>query len=341
MDGRGSNIAIATMVGENQGNRLQNYALQLLLEDFSGKAVETLQVDYGPAWHKRVAKRLLWRVMPKKRWACFERFNSDYIHWSRYSIESKDLANAGYVLHVIGSDQVWNPTFRDASDAEYLPQVPKGKKCSYAASFGVKEVSENRDRIAELLRDIERISVREDAGADIVEGLIGERPPVVLDPTMLVEADVWRGVARKPSMSVPEGGYILKYVLGDNVEDDYARLVSGGNDLAIIDLKDRSLPVGPAEFVWLIQHAEFVCTDSFHASVFSVLMHVPFAIFERVSKHKDMSSRFDTFCRVLDLDDRRVRGRVEALGQIDWHMVEDNLESARKKSMDYLKEIAC
>ena len=334
-----SKIAIATMVGENQGNRLQNYALQLLLEDFSGKVVETLHVGYGSAWYKRVAKRLLWRVMPKKRWACFQKFNSDYIHWSRYSIESKDLVNAGYAFHVIGSDQVWNPTFRHASDAEYLPQVPKDKKCSYAASFGVKEVSENRDHIAELLRAVERISVREDAGADIVESLIGERPPVVLDPTMLVEADVWRDIARKPDMSVPEDGYILKYVLGDNVEDGYARLVSDGSRLPIIDLKDRSLPVGPAEFVWLIQHATFVCTDSFHASVFSVLMHVPFAIFERVSKHKDMSSRFDTFCAVLGLDDRRVRGRAEALGQIDWRLVDDKLEAARKKSMGYLREI--
>ncbi len=339
MRSKRSKIAIATMVGTNQGNRLQNYALQLLLENESGKSVETLQVGYGPAWYKRIAKKLLWRVMPKKRWSCFERFNNDYIHWSRYSIESKDLANAGYALYVIGSDQVWNPTFADASDAEYLPQVPKGKKCSYAASFGVKEVVESRDHIAGLLKDIEQISVREDAGADIVEDLIGKRPLVVLDPTMLVETDVWRGVARKPDMSVPEDGYILKYVLGDNVEDDYARLVSGGDDLAIIDLKDQSLPVGPAEFVWLIQHASFVCTDSFHASVFSVLMHVPFAIFERVSKHEDMSSRFDTFCRILDLDDRRVRDRVEALGQINWHMVDDNLEAARKKSMGYLKEI--
>ena len=341
MRGRGSKIAIATMVGENQGNRLQNYALQLLLENECGAAVETLRVGYGPAWYKRVAKKLLWRVMSKKRWACFERFNNDHIHWSRYSIESKGLDNAGYALHVIGSDQVWNPTFRDASDAEYLPQVPKERKCSYAASFGVKEVSENRDHIAGLLKDIERISVREDAGADIVEGLIGERPPIVLDPTMLVAADVWRGIARKPDICVPEGGYILKYVLGDNIEDDHARLVSGGDDLAIIDLKDRSLPVGPAEFVWLVQHSAFVCTDSFHASVFSVLMHVPFAIFERVSKHKDMSSRFDTFCRVLDLEDRRVHGRVELLGQIDWCMVDENLKSARENSMGYLKGIVC
>ncbi len=329
------------MVGENQGNRLQNYALQRLLEGLTGKPVETLQVGYGPVWYKRTAKRLLWRMMPKKRWACFERFNSDYIHFSRYSIESGNLARAGYDLHVIGSDQVWNPTFRDSSDAEYLPQVPRDKKCSYAASFGVDEITENRDHIAELLKGVGRISVREDAGADIVEGLIGERPPVVLDPTMLLDAEVWRGVARKPDMDVPRDGYVLKYVLGDDVRDDYAREVSGEAELPIIDLKNRSLPVGPAEFVWLIQHATYVCTDSFHASVFSVLMHVPFAVFERVSKHKDMSSRFDTFCALLGLDGRRVRGGHNPLGPIDWHLVDANLETARRRSMAYLEEIAC
>ena len=214
--------------------------------------------------------------------------------------------------------------------------MPKGKKFAYAASFGVSEITENREHTAELLSQISRISVREDAAADIVEGLIGVRPQVVLDPTMLLKPDDWAAVAAKPKMDVPAGGYILKYVLGQNVPDDKALAAAGETGCAIIDLKDEGLPVGPSEFVWLIAHAKFVCTDSFHASVFSVLSHTPFAIFERVSANKDMSSRFDTLCATFGLEGRRVRSGGLSLS-IDWEGVDDKLGHARASSLNYLK----
>ena len=329
-------IAIATLVGQNQGNRLQNYALQKVLTDATGADVETLRVPYGPSLLKRAAKSVLRPVMPGKRWARFGSFDKRFIHYSRKSTADLSLGTEGYDLYFIGSDQVWNPSFDNTTDAEYLPQVEKGKKFAYAASFGVSEITENREHTAELLSQICRISVREDAAAGIVEGLIGVRPQVVLDPTMLLEPDDWAAVAAKPKMGIPSGGYILKYVLGQNVPDDKALAAAGETDCAIIDLKDEGLPVGPSEFVWLIAHAKFVCTDSFHASVFSILFHTPFAIFERVSVNKDMSSRFDTLCGTFGLECRRVRNG-ELVAPIDWEGVDGELEHARDLSLDYLK----
>lgn len=329
-------IAIATLVGQNQGNRLQNYALQKVLADATGADVETFRVPYGPSLVKRIAKGALRPVMPWKRWARFGDFDKRFIHYSRKSTADPSLDAGGYDLFFIGSDQVWNPSFDNTTDAEYLPQVEKGRKFAYAASFGVSEITENREHMAELLSQIRRISVREDAAANIVEGLIGVRPKVVLDPTMLLKPDDWADVAAKPKMDVPAGGYILKYVLGQNVPDDKALAAAGEIDCPIIDLKDESLPVGPSEFIWLIAHAKFVCTDSFHASVFSVLYRTPFAIFERVSANEDMSSRFDTLCATFGLEGRRVRSG-ELAAPIDWEAVDGRLEHARASSLDYLK----
>lgn len=332
-----SNIAIATMVGQNQGNRLQNYALQKILVDLTGSNVETLQPAYSPSIERRLVKKALRCFLPKKRWARFEAFDNRYIKFSRNRMDDPLLNETKFDLFVIGSDQVWNPTFDLNGDNEYLPQVSKQKKCSYAASFGVEAIRSNREHIAALLSDIELISVREDAGADIVEDLIGFRPPVVLDPTMLLSADQWNQVARRPKMAVPVRGYILKYVLGENVSDSNALIAAGETDCPIIDLQDRSLPVGPAEFVWLIAHARYVCTDSFHASVFSTLFHTPFAIFERVSANEDMSSRFKTFCDSFGLDDRRIRNGANTSVCVSWATVDSRLVERRKKSMAFLE----
>lgn len=333
-----NSIAIATMIGQNQGNRLQNYALQKVLSDVTGCNVETLRVHYGTPRTKQLIKNFLSPFMPSKRWARFSDFDNKYICYSKSSINDSTLDAEGYNLYFIGSDQVWNPTFGFTSDAEYLPQIKKEKKCAYAASFGVSEIIENREHTASLLSQIDKISVREDAAADIVEGLIGVRPLVVLDPTMLLKLKDWTAIASKPKIDIPSEGYILKYVLGQNVPDEKALNAAGILNCKIIDLQDRNLPVGPSEFVWLIAHAKFVCTDSFHASVFSTLFHVPFAIFERISANKDMSSRFDTFCKTFGLEDRRIRDNVNLHATINWKNVDDKLEHAKLTSLKFLDD---
>ena len=331
-------VAIATMIGQNQGNRLQNYALQTIIERNAKVRVETLRVSYGPSRIKKFIKSHLYKLFRAKRWARFEEFDSNYIRYSKCRIDDPDLCKADYSLFVIGSDQVWNPTFEYTGVAEYLPQIPTQKKISYAASFGVSKISENRGRVAQMLSDISYLSVRERAGQEIVAELTRKKAELVLDPTMLIESNDWIKLARKPSILIPKEGYILKYVLGENIDDASARTVSGNNDLAIIDLKNKSLPVGPAEFIWLIAHASYVCTDSFHASVFSILLHVPFSIFERVSNDADMSSRFDTLCEQFGLESRRISNSGEMCpGPVNWDKVDEALATARHESLHYLE----
>ena len=63
----------------------------------------------------------------------------------------------------------------------------------------------------ELIRRIDFLSVREEHGANLIEGLCGRRPEVVLDPTLLRKKEEWERFAVQPEISKP---YILCYFLG-------------------------------------------------------------------------------------------------------------------------------
>ena len=273
----------------------------------------------------------------------FYKFDKRFIAFSKGTVV-KEFITPGllefYSGFVIGSDQVWNPDFDFNSELEYLPMVPQQKKIAYAASFGVGEISANRERTAELLDGIKSISVREEAGAEIVRDLTGREVPVVLDPTLLLGPADWEKVSVKPrkvDRSVP---YVFKYVLGDDVNDKRIAALAASRGLEVIDVMDDSLAVGPSEFVWLIAHSELVCTDSFHASVFALLHHRPLAIFERVSADADMSSRFDTLCSNFGLVGHR--SSEESFGEdaifgTDWDDVDARLASLRNTSLSWLE----
>lgn len=337
-------IAIMTIQSQNYGNRLQNYALQTVLQGM-GHEVETLwrladlngSLSSKLNFIKRHIKILL--LCRARKFHAFDRsIRFSHMTASREFVSS-GLADA-YDAFVMGSDQIWNPDFDFNSDLEYLPFIPRSKKLSYAASFGVSEIVEDRALTASHLRDIPSISVREDAGASIVESLTGRSAEVVLDPTMLLTADEWRAIAREPAISAVKRPFMLKYVLGDDAHEADMADLARARGLAVIDLKDTMLPAGPAEFVWLAANASMVCTDSFHASVFSLLFHRPFVIFERVSADADMSSRFDTLCRVFGMGHRRFCGEGFDLARCedeDWVSFEKRLAAERARSLSWLR----
>lgn len=333
-----------TIQSVNYGNRLQNWALQVALNEM-GHDVESLHRNADINGSLRSKLRSIKRRLGRVRYlhdrnGKFREFDRR-VSFSRFTVSreyvSPGLADA-YDAFVMGSDQIWNPDFDFNSDLEYLPFIPREKKLSYAASFGVSQIIENRELTASYLRDIPSISVREDAGAAIVEDLVGARAEVVLDPTMLIGTDVWCAVARKPGVDV-QHPFMLKYVLGDDAYEDIMTDLARECGLVVVDLKDLSLPVGPAEFVWLVANAAMVCTDSFHASVFSLLFHRPFIIFERRSADADMSSRFDTLCQIFDMGHHRYCKEsfdLDCCDGEDWSRFETRLASERSRSISWL-----
>ena len=95
-----------------------------------------------------------------------------------------------------------------------------------------------------------------------------------------------------------------------------------------------------ADFINLIRHAQYILTDSFHGSIFSILNHKKFLVFDRFRKGKNSrNSRIESLCGILGLNSRRYQGDVTAIfSAVDYQKVEDRMDKLRRKSLSYLKK---
>lgn len=220
------NIEIITIISYNYGNRLQNYALQTYLEKL-GCTVVTSRLDTReePLYENHFRE---WRVVTDADTMKLYRKFDDNIHWKADLLSyKKDDPSIDY--YVAGSDQLWNPIFNFGSDREFLRFTKPEKRIAYAASIGIKELPlESIDNFRNGFEGIENITMRENAGADIVETLTKKRPGVVLDPTMLLDDKDWDKIAESSNVKLDEN-FVVKYILGihnpelDTMVDDYAR----------------------------------------------------------------------------------------------------------------------
>lgn len=315
------NIEIITIISYNYGNRLQNYAMQVYLEKH-GLTVQTSRKDTreSPLYENHHRE---WRVVTDaatmKRYRAFD----DYIHWKADLLShTKDDKNVDF--YIAGSDQLWNPYFEDLGGArEFLRFTEPEKRIAFSASIGVSKLpAEKVAWYREGLRGIKEISMREYAGAQIVEELTGKRPPVTLDPTMLLDTQDWVPIS-EISLVKPQENYVVKYFLGITSPEYDAKIEKYATEhhCKVIDLinhKEAGFDgIGPAEFLYLMMHSKANFVDSFHGAVFSILFQKPFLAFYRPSQKEfgDMNSRFDTLFEHFDLHDRFI-GSPESFDKI-------------------------
>ena len=357
-------IGISTIIDfDNYGNRLQNYASQQVIKTL-GLEEETLPkvVSHGIKqkisglvfpplvfFYDKSPKKDIAKLNQKLREKKFRDFTSRYINASKHYITSyeglKELAiNCDFV--VTGSDQVWNYNFRPNLDIDFLQFAPKEKRISYAASFGVSEIPEKyREKYTEYLSDMNYLSVREQAGQKIIKELTGQDCELLIDPTMMLTKDEWLQIALKPKCT-PQKKYLLTYVLGNQTEEltNFVNKLAEEKGLEVLNLLnpyDKDIHcVDPGEFVYLINHAEVMITDSFHGAVFSILMETPFVIFERQDSNISMNSRIDTLVTTFKMESRLSRHikSVEDVYQIDFSHIDEILKVEREKAIRYLKK---
>lgn len=216
----------------------------------------------------------------------FRAFESQYLGRPEYELSGM-LGLAGKTEEigtlVIGSDQVWNYTFLlDPRDLDLMLGNFPGQmhRVSYAASIGVNGISDEvRGQFVRGLAGLHSISVRETEGADAIEHLTGQRPAIVLDPTLLLSSADWSSIAEEKTGNDP---FILTYFLGGSTKNADERVSRLAEELkiGIRRLNDTSdlltYAAGPQDFVELFSRAACVFTDSFHACCFSILFNTPF-----------------------------------------------------------------
>lgn len=294
-----------------------------------------------------------------ERKAAFRRFESSHFRFTPKTRSFDELAElvSDYDTVLAGSDQIWLPV-NIAGDYYTLSFVPPCvRKVSYASSFGVSNLSAKYlAKTKEFLSDFAAISVREDTGANIVEEATGKRCQVVCDPTMLLNRQQWSTFADAADIEVPDEPYVFCYFLGNNAwnRDCAVELAKRGLKIVAVAHGDEYIKTddeyadfypwgaGPAEWVKLLSHASYVCTDSFHGTVFSNIFHVPFFSFRRHENAGSQStnSRIDTLLNILGNADRICESAEqfkEALSRdIDFDSVEGRLAVYRAKSEAWL-----
>jgi len=257
---------------------------------------------------------------------------------------------------VVGSDQLWRPSNIVGCyfTLEFVPDSIK--KIAFSTSFGVPELPKQLHKHAnKYLSRIEHISVRENTGADIVKSLSGKRATVVCDPTMMLTAEDWMHIQDEKPFA--QGDYILMYLMGDNPEQrGFVKQLSKKTGCRIIGLlhgatyiaydeevvDEKPFNVGPAEFVNLIRNAQYVCTDSFHCIVFSILNSTKFFSFRRWPDGSKFSAndRLYTLLQFTGLERRMLMGTEDVdkciADEIDFTPVLEKVAAKRKMSMEFL-----
>lgn len=263
-----------------------------------------------------------------------------------------------YETVVTGSDQLWSPAGLPTNFYNLMFVPDNIRKVSIASSFGVKYIPWYQiSRTREYLNRIEYISMRENRGSEIVKELTGRDVPTVLDPVFLFDVKGWERLVPFKKEFENES-YIFAYFLGAN--EEYRKAVKQAAKVLcckVVALRhlDQYVEsdedfgdyapynVDPARFLNILRNAKYVCTDSFHGSVFSIIHHKPFVTFYRYaegSKHSK-NSRIDTICENLGLQDRRYASPSNLAEQlkskIDYEEVDEKLSALKVLTEDYLR----
>lgn len=292
----------------------------------------------------------------KTRYDRFEQFAKEHLHISGHrfdTLEELREAELPYDVLLSGSDQIWNPRiFPDGRfDPVFFGAFSRRRKIAYAPSFGIPQIPEEMEaELRDYLSHFSHLSAREQQGRAIIKEVAGQEVPVVLDPTLLLDQEQWASMAHTPC-GYPAGGYILCYCISKpDALAPYIQTLAEKTGLPVVQLcgirqkvhpKARCiLDAGPAEFLALFQNAGYVCTNSFHGTVFSVQFEKRFftAVAPKELAAPETSRTFSLLSR-LGLA-QRIIGKGDSAGltdNVDWAAVSARLAEARRSSLAYLQ----
>lgn len=272
-------------------------------------------------------------------------------HTSR--IDEDDLAqlNDVFDLFITGSDQVWNPKWMRSV---YLLDFATKKKISYAASIARYDFSRfEKNMLQNAVKTFHWVSVREASAVDFLQRECNVKADHVLDPTMLITAEQWEQDEEPVDV---QGKYVFCYFLKQTAEKrKYAQEFAKKYDCQIIypvfngmffDWNDAQsqermiYETGPREFLYLLHHADYVLTDSFHGTVFSVIYQRPFShlLRESTSFAGNMNSRIHSLLKSFDLE-TTIKACTDTpdWNDIDYQNTDRILREKREKSLQLLR----
>lgn len=343
-------IACKAPINYMQENKILYIIKNLLIADWKMR-LGKMKIERAKKENPMFAKN--WEIRNK----AFDQFAETFFHVSPYCKNREELTKMAenYSAFLVGSDQLWRT---DSVEHGYytLEWVPDHiRKIAYSTSIGVKEVPWFQvEKNKRFMNRFDHIALREQSACDLVYKLTGRKVPVVLDPTLLFTGDQWLGIQQREPLT--NGKYIFCYLLGDNPSQrEFIKNVKEKTGYKIVALQqlddyipsdegfaDEAPYVGPREFLNYIRNAEYVFTDSFHCSVFSILYKKNFFTFNRFAEGAKQSTntRIDNLLHITGLEARRMTKDKNVEDVISYkgsfEGVDARLDAYRKSSMDYL-----
>lgn len=326
---------------DNYGALLQAYALQQTLKklgmdneliDIARDAKPDTKIpEKGPmaVFMKRVTE------VGEKRKKLFQAFREEYLDVSpKYEKSEVSRLNEEYSLFFAGSDQIWNFKIPDVDPRYFLPFASDDKKYSYAASFGAKEIPEKvRSWCGEQLKTFRKLSVREESGNQIIQTLTGREAQVHADPTLLLERADWEQISKEK-----ESNYVFLFLLVyDEEAVNKAKEIAKERNLELKTVTAAFIPqlgmnawceVGVPEWITWIRNAQYVVTNSFHGTVFSILFEKEFEAVPLKGELSARNGRIEELLRKTGLTEGRDFEKAKAV-----------IAGMRREALDYLTEI--
>jgi len=351
--------------GVNYGSALQAYALSTYLSDIGHNtqvinyipqrynAWYNLNIQKGDQYPKIILLAYYLYTMPSRNFQrkIFDSFLKKNIPMTKRYHSPSELKKASLKadLFIVGSDQVWNYDYNTKDDYSYFFDFLDDKQyiVSYAASFGKEKLhQEEIHTFSKLLSKFKTITVREESGLSIVSecGYDGKH---VLDPVFLLSKKQWQEFGNDIRV---KDKYVLVYVI-DNmyeplVQTAYQIALSRNCKVYVIwfnKIKDKRVDrwftyTSPKVFVSLMAQADFVVTNSFHGTAFSIIFERQFYTLSK----KNYNTRITSL-----LDSLRIRNRfipdpsaIKPIdGGISYGEVTSRLDELKMKSMELLNMI--
>lgn len=359
MQGKNLKVGIITFHNAiNYGALLQTYALQ---RSITSIGYEATVIDYSNSNIDKERKKPYWREYRNPL-----NYHNDRLIYEIESVKEKKLreflntrinktekadrdniSEISSDLDVVftGSDQVWNDGITDFDDTYYLDFVPAEKRCSYAASIGREVIpAENIPRMQRLLFNYRAISVREETAKEALESQMGISSTRVLDPTLLLSEKEYKEIAKKPT----EKRYVLLYMLlySESLVHSAKKMAkekdvpvfcinsSGKRIKGVVDCSEA----GIEEWLGLFLNADFIFTNSFHGTAFSINFNKQFNV-ELPPAKIQASSRVKDILKIFGLENQVIENRETKVDIIDYELINKTLNSEREKSEEFLIKV--
>lgn len=282
----------------------------------------------------------------------YNQFNEEIKYSKVYKGVDELYANPpSYDLYVTGSDQVWNPQQAYCIEPYFLTFVNNGgKKISYAASIGLKDLlSEEKEKFAQWLESYDAIGVREKSAQELLTSFMNKPTTLVLDPTFLLDKESWLKESVLPAVN---DSYILLFSLftPSNILN-FAKRIAEESDKRLIILAPNRKEIGnggilvndagPREFLGYFYQADMVITDSFHGTVFSMIMEAG-NFFSYIAPNNRRGSRIVDLLSLFQLEDHLLSPELKETAielqshQIDLSILKERIKEERAKSISFL-----